>query len=383
MAAAAELKGMGSREGLNPFNIRGVRGDETKFAPARAGDVLGKASDNLNRLVPYLTLKARGVATDEALRRVMSSQVDYATKTLTQTVRQILSRLFPFWRYSSKMLPFVFQEVVDRPGGMMAQAVRMSGRTGSGENQFVPSHIRQSFALPLSGALGSKDPARQRFLTGLGLMHEDPLSMFQPGPDTGGTIKNMLKDIGGRLNPLAKVPLEIAFGRQLYSGRDLLDLDSNIGRIVSNLGITKEPPKVSPLLDQLVSGSPASRALTSLRVATDPSKQAWARALNLLTGSRVSDVDMDKARNIAINEIIEGKLRGKAGVRTLRPHMYVKAEDRDKLSPVDLMLLDVYRQRLANAKRAAVAKTRLDPLGKALLSERMATPELETDARLL
>jgi hypothetical protein len=387
MAAAKELKGLGTKAGINPLNIRGVRGEETQFAMLKAGDILGQASDNLNRLVPYLTLKKRGVATNEALQRVMSSQVDYSTKTLTATERNIMTRLFPFWRYSSKMVPFTIQELLNRPGGAMAQAMRVGGKVGVGEDDFIPEHLRQNIAIPLSGALGSRDPERQRFLTGLGLMHEDPLSLYQPAGTFSGTIQNTLQDLLGRANPLLKAPAEMAFRQQLFSGRDLLDLDSNLGRIAQNIGnlagmeLGDTPPRIPLWVDQFASASPASRLLTTLRTLTDPAKGAGAKALNLLTGARLSDTNLEKARSVSINEAVEAILRGKPGVRSLRPHLYVREEDREKLNPVDLLLLDLYRQQLAEAKRAAMRKTKYKTLQDALQSARTVS-ELETDRRL-
>jgi hypothetical protein len=186
--------------------------------------------------------------------------------------------------------------------------------------------------------------------------------MYQPASTWYGTAKNTAKDVMGRLNPLIKGPIEIAMGTQAYSGRNLLDLDSNVGRIISNLGLAKEPPKVSPLIDEILSNSPAARGLTTLRTLTDPAKGLGARLLNVMTGVKVTDVNMEQARNATIKESIEEVMRGKPGVHSMRPHLYVPKEERNKLDPADLMLMDLYRQQIAEAKRKAMAKKRLAPL---------------------
>lgn len=377
-AAFGELSGLKTKAGWNPFGFRGVSGDTTTFVPGRIGDIAGKTTDNANRLVAYLTLKARGMATDEAVRRVMSSQVDYATKTLTQTERQILTRAFPFWRYTSKMFPYVFQEILNRPGGAMAQTIRTTGRAGSGREDFVPEHIRQTAAIPLSGMFGSKDPKRQRYLTGMGFMHEDPLSMFQPGHTPMATAQNVLQDIFGRTNPLIKMPVELAFGKQLYSGRELADMDGTVARIIGNI-TGKEPPQTDRLMEHALANSPIARGLTSLRTLTDPAKGIGAKALNLLTGARVQDVDMERARQIAISSGIQDLLRGTKGVRTLRPHLYVRKEDRAGMDPIDLMLMDLYSQQLAEAKRDRINASRGKMTVQQILDLARGNAELNLD----
>jgi hypothetical protein len=367
-AAKTFFGGLKTRSGWNPLNIRGVSGDETLFAPVQAGNIAGQATDNLNRLQAYLTLKGRGVDTNEALRRTMSSQVDYANKTLTQVERNILTRLFPFWRYQSKMLPFVAQEILDRPGGLMSQTIRMSGRLGGGKDQFTPAQIRNNIAIPLSGMLGSADPLRQRFLSGLGLMHEDATSRYRPGGNMYATAKNTMQSIMGDLNPLVKVPLEIGSGYQWNSGRNILDLDGGIGRIIQQAGLSKDPYEISPLIEHVAAGSPVSRLLSTTRTLLDPAKGAGAKAVNLLTGIRLSDIDMEKARGASIREAIEERMRGKAGVRSLRPHLYVREEDRANMNPADLLLMDMYRQQLSEAKKSAMRKARMSPAEQLLMS---------------
>jgi len=170
------------------------------------------------------------------------------------------------------------------------------------------------------------------------------------------------------MNPLPKFLMEIGMGTQLHSGRNLLDLDSNIGRIISNLGLAEEPPKVSPLLETALANSPAARALTTTRTLTDPAKGIGARLLNVLSGVKVTDVNMEQARNATIKEAIEEAMRGKPGVHSMRPHLYVPKEERDKLDPADLMLMDLYKQQVAEAKRKAMAKKRLSPLMEMILA---------------
>jgi hypothetical protein len=295
-------------------------------------------------LVPYLTLLERGVAPDEAVRRVLAAQVDYSAKSLTSLEKNVLVRAFPFWRFSSKMFPFVMTELMDRPAGLLAQTVRLGGKASTGEH-FVPKQLRDTMAIPVGDLpfgeyLESKDPARQRFFTGLGLMHEDVTSLFEPGADVSATVSNLLRDFGGRLNPYAKAAIEQAFEKHLFSGRNLHDMQGRAAQIVHDSGLVDEMPKFSPLLENLLSNSPVAGQMTFLGTLLDPAKGTGAKAMQLLSGARVSDVNREKAQELALREAIEGQLRGKQGVHTLRPHMYVPEAERQFQKPRGQALSD-------------------------------------------
>jgi hypothetical protein len=50
------------------------------------------------------------------------------------------------------------------------------------------------------------------------------------------------------------------------------------------------PVKTDPLVEQVLSNSPISRYLTSIRTATDPRKSALEKAVNLLSGARITTI---------------------------------------------------------------------------------------------
>lgn len=334
----------------NPLAIRGVGNQtETAFAPVKAGNDLGAITDSTNRLAPYLTLLRQGVDPAEARARVMASQVDYSNRAFTPFEREAMMRVAPFYRFSKGMAQYVLPEIADNPSGNLAQAIRGTARMDSGDDQFVPEHLQQSMSIPLPGA----PEGSQRFLTGLGMMYEDPLNLFRPGQNAYGTVRGTGQELLGRVNPLLKAPLELFTDRQFFSGRELQDLDSSIGRTISNLGITEEPPDVPILLDQALSNSPASRLLSTVRSLSDSRKGAGVKALNLGTGVRITDVDREKAKNIAIREAIEQNLRGQGGVNTLRPHLFVRPEDWDQLSDREKALYTLYTQQAKESQERA------------------------------
>lgn len=334
-AAARHLK-TGTK---NPLDIRGVGGrTETEFGPAAMGNDIGVYTDTLNRLAPYLKQLERGVNPFAARAKVMAAQVDYSARALTPTERAVMKRLAPFYSFTRGIVPFTLRELTQDPSGRLAQAVRGTARL-RGDEDFTPEHISQSLAIPVPGA----PEGFSRYLTGMGLMHEDPLSLFRPGQTVGDTVSGTLGEFLGRANPLAKAPIELATDRQLFTGREMKDLDSPVGRILSNTGVYEHPPAVPLLIDQVLANSPLARALSSARTATDTRKGVPAKALNLLTGMRLSDVDTEKSRGIALREALEDILRAQTNARQYTS-LYARDEDVARMDPYERMLYQMYQE---------------------------------------
>lgn len=285
----------------NPLNVSGVATETDVFAPAVAGRQLGSLVEAQNRIEGYLELRRQGYAPERAAERIRQAHVDYSN--LSDTERQV-RRWVPFMAFSKGMAEFVADELLQRPGGRLGQTIRASNQRS---DEPMPDYVGQTAAIPL----GTLPDGSQRFLTGFGLAHEDSGNLigFRGGmPDLGGT----LAELGSRLNPLLKYPIEAATGESLFQrgplgGRDILDQDPTIGRLISNvselagagpreLPSGRAKPFISQGFEQLASNLPTSRLMTTLRTLTDKRKLSGGpfpgsmAALNTLTGARVSDV---------------------------------------------------------------------------------------------
>lgn len=285
----------------NPLNVAGVATETDVFAPAVAGRQMGALVEAQNRIEGYLELRRQGYAPQQAAERINAAHVDYSN--LSATERQA-RRWLPFYSFSKGMAEFVADELLQRPGGKLGQTIRASNQRS---DEPVPDYVSQTAAVPL----GTLPDGSQRFLTGFGLAQEDPLSLIGTRgglPDVGGT----LAELGSRLNPLLKYPIEAMTGESLFQrgpmgGRDVLDQDPTIGRLISNVGeLTglgkrelpsgRAKPFISHGFEQLASNLPTSRLMTTARTLTDKRKLEGGpfpgsmAALNTLTGARVSDV---------------------------------------------------------------------------------------------
>lgn len=310
-----------------PWEIEGFGSQaETKFKPVRVGNALGNATDTSNRLVPWLEKLKAGADPVAAMEQVSKSQVDYSPRTFTALERQ-LKRVFPFYSFGSRQAKYVANELMQHPGGRMGQAIRA---TASGQNpdEIVPDSIADTATIPI----GTLPDGSKRYLTGFGLMHEDPLGFL------GGGVRGAGLELLSRSNPLIKGPLEWATGQSFFQkgpdgGRPLEDLDPTIGRIISNISGEARPARTPAWLEAIAGNSPLSRVLTTARTVTDSRKHDLAGLANILSGVRVADIS-PQAQDAQIREATQAALK-KLGSRTFQK-VFVPEEIRDKMDPSEL-----------------------------------------------
>lgn len=329
---------------INPLSV------ET-FEPFRVSSALGDAIEQQARITPYLNLRKKGWTPEAAAKRVLEVQVDYrGGAAMDATMR----RLFPFWSFTKGATSFLVKELAEKPGGAFAQTIKGINRA-HGTNELTPDYISETASIPVQGTpleylLGKSDS--NRYLTGAGLMMEDPLSF-------GPTGRSAFAEIGSRLNPALKMPIEWGTNQSLFQkgpsgGRPLEDLDPTVGRTIANLKQLAggdEQRYVEPFggsaVEFALANSPLSRLLTTARTLSDPRKNKRSKAVNFLTGAKISDVSpasQDAILREAAAEAMK-RLGGKTFTRT-----YVPADRKEKLSEqdqMDALMLDSLMKELA------------------------------------
>lgn len=271
---------------LNPkkMRVRGFLGaKETTVAPIAAAEAASTWTDNHIRLTAFVDQLRQGVDPAEAMRRINEAQVNYNPATFTPTESQ-LKRVFPFYSFFSRNLKYVAKSLAERPGGRTAQGIRAANAL-RGDDASTPEYVAEGLSIPLA----SPGEGVNRYVTGLGMMSEDPFTFLGHGP-SGALLEGL-----SRLNPIIKAPLEAATQESFFQagdrgGRDLEDLDPALGRTLANVIGREEPVPTPRSLEFLLANSPLSRAVTTARTVTDPRKGAFSKALNTLTGVRVTDI---------------------------------------------------------------------------------------------
>lgn len=308
-------------EQLNPLNVRGVAADVDMFAPAKAGRELGEAVDDVNRISAYIGKRRQGYIPSMAAAESKAAHYDYSR--LTDFERSVMRRVIPFYNWLSNNIPMAVEQLMTKPGGKYATSIKAAARTRGGEPGFLPSYLGSGMAMPI----GDEEDGTKRFLSQTGLPFED----FAENISSRGALSV--------LNPLIKAPLELATGKQFFTGRDLADLHSLTGATVG---------------DQLLFNSPLGRAASTARMFLDPRKDIAAKLLNFGTGLRLTDVDMEKSKDIAARDFITDELRGSMNVGEAS-RLFARPDQVQNLTPQELLMLRLQATR-DRARRVGVRR---------------------------
>lgn len=351
----------------NPLNVAGVRGATDVFTPAKEGRYVAGYVDNLGRTASYIAKRRMGYSPEAAAAETLAAFGDFSGSAKTGFEKAAVSRAIPFYSFTRQMLPFQLQQMIGRPSGPVNLAMKAANSVRQQEG-FLPEQIAQGMAFPLGK---DEESGRSSFLTRLDLPHEAIFDqMFRPGATPLDTAKKTGMAMLGQLTPFVKTPLELATGTQFFTGRPLEELDSSYNRMVENVSgkpLTELMPFVTPsaltFAEEVSNATPLSRFVTTGRQLTDPQKldAPWKLGVNLLTGARISDVDMDRAKEAAAQKMIQQKLIGEPGVHTFES-MYVRPEDMATLTPEQVAMLQLNKSivkrrqgRAADRKKAAAS----------------------------
>lgn len=311
------------KERWNPLNTRGVSGESNKFVLGALGQDWGNMAENMNRLAPFYKLLQDGATPGAAAMQVKMLQVDYSQ--LSKFERTFMRRLFPFYSFTRGVTPSIVKMLAEQPGGRMGQFIRGARLAKGDQSNVMPDYVAETAAIPL----GQGPEGDDQYLTGFGLMMEDPFSFV------GGGFRNAALEGMSRMNPLIKGPLEFATGTTFFQrgpngGRPLTDLDPTLGRLLANVTGRSEPVPTPQALEAVIGNSPLARTLTTARGLTDSRKSITSRALNVLTGMKVSTVS-ESSQDAILRERAADIMRQLGGLEFTRS--YAPDELLESLSP--------------------------------------------------
>lgn len=320
------VTGLGKEQGWNPLGVSGVGNfNKDVFAPMQAGREIGTAVEDTNRLSAFIGLIRQGFDPATAAQKVRAAHVDYAA--LAPFERSVMRRLVPFYSYSRRVIPFTIEQMIQRPGGLSGSLAQATYSLRQQDDTFVPEWMGGGLAIPIGEEVGGT----QRFLSKLDTPAETAFEFVRPSASETGM------SVLGQTNPLIKAPLELATDKQLFTGRDLGDLYPITG---------------STLADQAIMNSPLSRFVTTGRQigqVASGRKDVGAAAVNLGTGVRLTDVDQEKARDIAARELIKERLQGQEGIGRFET-IYPRPGMLSQLTPEEIALLRLGKRLDVKAK---------------------------------
>ena len=307
-----------------------------KLAPITSGKYLGGAIEAFARTSPMIYLMRQGYDPVVAARRVAEAQVDYGSRNYTKLELQRMTRLFPFYKFTRGTIPEELRYLAQNPGGLESQLIRQSGRT-SENDELTPDYVAESVSIPTTGTpLDYGKPAgTDRYVTGFGFAFEDPFAFLSGGG------RGAIGETISRMNPLVKGAIEWGSGESFFQrtptgGRELADQDPNIGRLMANLTGLEKPVRFAyqEPIEFLAANSPISPFLTIARQLTDTRKNSLAKAANLLTGIKVTDVS-PAVKDQLLRGFVEQQMVKRGAKQFLRT--YYPKEELATLSPDEQM----------------------------------------------
>lgn len=331
------------------LGIKGVGGAAKDTLPAvAAGRKIGTNTEDFFRGALFNKLTREGHTPASAAAEIDKLHFDYGH--LTDFEKNFMRRAVPFYTFMRNNIPLQLDTALHNPGIFQAQSKPFTQPRPDGQG-YVPAYMNSGFALPL----GQETPeGTQQYISKLGLPAEEALDKFhfENGmPD----VRRTALALGGSLNPLIKAPLEQLFNTQFHTQRALSDLKApQAASAIGQLWNDDNPQ----LLSQVMANSPLTRFVSSADKLMDPRKAWWQKALNLGTGVKVTDVDVEKQRAIDTREALKQLL---AQYPHLSSHteFYVKPGDVANLSPEEIEAMRAYATQQQQTREWAAEQKRI------------------------
>lgn len=220
-------------------------------------------------------------------------------KNFTRFEHKFMKSVVPYYSFIRQSLPLFISEMMVNPGGKLGMTVRGTRLGQGGEEDYVPYQYLDSAAIPL----GETDEGQLKYLTSLGLMHEDAVKYA--GNALQGDLRGLMQHALSSSNPAMKWLIEYSTNTSLFSqgpmgGRRLDDLDPTMGRIAANLGLQNVDASGRPLpvggavSESIAAMSPVSRLLSTTKIATDKRLSARGKVARLVSGFRVETIEKEQ-----------------------------------------------------------------------------------------
>jgi hypothetical protein len=276
---------------------------------AKATQDINRNRENWGRLTHYMYRLDQGKGVAEASDLVKAAHFDY--EDLTDFESKGMKLLAPFYTWSRKNIPFQIRAMYEHPGQMAAfpQFAQEMSQAAGGEQPIVPSYFAQNMLLRMPGG--------RYYNPMIGVMDLENAAHPQ-------------QLLGSLMTPAAKVPLELAFNKNLMTGQAIADptsysrnpvndkLAGLLGLIPgANVGMTgrKKGDKMvhgmgaSPYLTYLAGTTPLSNMLVNrwgskIKNAQHPNdmNRWWQTELLGINGQTVNDEEQKQFALLSFND---------------------------------------------------------------------------------
>jgi hypothetical protein len=304
---------------------------------SETGRAIGDAVEFQHRVGGYVALRRQGYSAAEAANRINMLHVDYSN--LSRAEKDYLRRAIPFYSFSRGMAKYLTNELTRRPAGPVGTTIRAQNKSRD-TDVATPTYVSKGLSIPL----GQNDDGTRHFLTGLGLMHEQPVQ--QLSPFLSGDLGKAGFSAISNANPLLKAGLERMFDESTFQegvdgGVDLDDMRPPVGQMLSNLMDKEdgEPVRLGKTFEILAGSSPLSRYISTVSQMADDRKGLLGRFVAPMTGLRITSVSPER-QDAVLRERAEQYLQ-QIGARKFEKR-YIPDGVYDSMSEEDKKIADKY-----------------------------------------
>lgn len=196
---------------INPLNSKAWK---NVFQTSReAGDFF----DQINRFALYKWAREnKNYSPEQATNLVKAVQFDYSN--LTNFEREVMTRIFPFYRWSRNNIPFQLQKFVSDPRKFMRlyYANQEAKEEAKIDEKKQPSYMRNTFNLPFGN--------RKEGVTFTANLPAEDLSKIAGV----GAFGKMVVD---SINPALKLPVELVTNRNLFTNREISEFEGDSNQL--------------------------------------------------------------------------------------------------------------------------------------------------------
>lgn len=208
-----------------------------KYPKLQAGlervEGLAQVAENFTRTWHFLSMKAKGLSDREAAASVRKWLLDY--DELTDFERNVVKRAIFFYNWPRKVLPVLLKSYLENPARALA-VTKASTMPFAPDEGPTPEKFRRSAAIPF----GRDAQGQRRFILGSVSPFEE-LEKIDPGSPEGGAFgvgAAVARTVARNLIPPARIAAEVTFGKDLYTGGDILNEDRASAMVASIPGLS-------------------------------------------------------------------------------------------------------------------------------------------------
>ncbi len=241
--------------------------------------------------------------------------------------------MIPFFQYQAKAIPQQAKFLAEKPYVATALASLM------GTKQDEPVYPYMEGKTNIS--IGRGEDGNSQYITGLGLPYESLGQIPNPSDDLRTFGRDIARDVVGSSQPLLKSAFGAISGRDPYFNSDF----GSYGKapIVGEAGAAG---RAYNLLAGAGAIQPLDSPLRMISGALDDRKSAGVRALDLLTGANVADVDPNRA----LQQLLQEKLENTPSVHK---HLTLFQTDKDPDTQALLKQMAEARKSVREHRKAA------------------------------